>query len=1819
VFLTGLSLALVCSVAVADAPPVLKAGTARSTITPPLEIPFLTSSGAGTNAPFKAVHDDLFARALVLDDGRQALALLAVDSIGYDNAVLGPGRDFTAELRQRIAARTGLQPEAILVAASHTHSAPETIGLTPLRAAPGARDWLEGHLAQLADTVVLAWQQRRPVRVRAGSVAVPGLQRYRRIVMKDGTLSRQGAVPPVADVAVPWRVDEMLHVIYLETMEGAPYGVVMNYTAHPVVAMLLPEVSADYPGAAAAVVEAALPGVTCLFLNGCAGNINAIAVATNFDDVAAIGGRLGRSAVECVQNLKAAPALTDTRLAVLSETCTLASRPAPALAEARREAEANPSPASGRRLRLAQKLEEGPIRAEVQAMALGPLRWVALPGEPFVETGLALKEAGASFVVGYANGYVGYLPIERAYKEGGYEVELGAWSRVAPGSAERLQVIAERLLARLPAQGQGTAAVEDRAARLPPVERLERVPPLPPEQARQAIQPVDGFRVELVAAEPLVRSPIALDFDEDGRMYVVEYPEYNDYAATRPHGHGAIRRLEDRDGDGRYEHAVAFADDVPFASGVLCYDGGVFVAAAPDLLFLKDTTGDGRADVRERVLTGFERDHAGEAMLNGLRWGLDHRVHLCTGMSGGAVRRADRPGDAPVSVRNMGVAFEPRTRAWSLTGGGGQYGLAFDDWGRKFVCSNSTPIWQVMYDNRYLARNPFVLGPPAALSIAPEGKYTRLFRKSPVEAWRVAREQLRQRQLGGGSREEGIVANIFTSGTGITVYRGDAYPAAYRGNVFVGEVANNLVFQARLEPQGAAFRAVRAHAEGEFLASKEIWFRPVFLAGGPDGCLYVVDMHRELIEGAEFLPDALVKQLDPSAGVDRGRIYRVVPEGLASRPPPRLSQASTAALVALLEHPDGWHRDTAARLLSERRDPAALEPLHRLAARSPSPLGRLHALYTLAALEALTAGEVIAALGDVQPELRENAAILAERFAGSDDVLSALATLCDDPQVRVRCQTAFSLGLFPQPRVVGLLVRLARRDAADRWVRLAILCSSAGRAGGLCAALMEQDSWRTTADARELLSALTRQIGAAQDGADIKQVIQSVNRLPESESRLGRTLITQLMLSWPAQNALPVLDGNAARLWAQVVEAARRTARDETQAERARVSAVETLSRLPLDQVRDTFRPLLEPRHAEAVQRAVLECLARYHEPMVAELILESWPSMVPGARTSAIETLLSRGIWAQAFLQAIEQGRIARAELDADGAERLRSFPDPAVRLMARRVLAGELSPAPGDVVARYRAALSLTGDLSRGRELFRKNCSGCHQLEDYGRTLGADLHAIGDRGAEAVFLNILDPNREVKPNYLVYALSTIDGQVINGMITAETATSLSITQADGGSRTVLRREVEALRNTGRSFMPQGFEKQITVAEMADLLAYLLAKKAAGGWKAGTAKVKITPERPVWMSGYPRDHPAEGTLQDLWAKAIALEDAEGRRALLITMDLVGIDRTTALRVCEQIAARHGLKRDQIALNVSHTHCGPVIGRNLEGMFALDDAQWQRVDDYTNELIGKLVALGGEALAHLRPSTLAWGQGYCTIAVNRRANARGDVERLRATGQLQGPSDYDVPVLAVRDPAGALQAVVFGYACHATVLDVSYQWCGDYPGYAQAALEEAHPGAMALFWAGCGGDQAPRPRATVALTEAYGKRLAMAVDEVLAGALRPLAGPLLTSYDEIDLRLAEPPGREVLLKDMQSSNVYIARRAAAGRARRRSTTPPDVSLSGPALAAWRGALALPGGRGGRRLRAAAEGRAGPGHLGRRLLERRDGLYPLAPRAQGRRL
>ncbi len=315
--------------------------------------------------------------------------------------------------------------------------------------------------------------------------------------------------------------------------------------------------------------------------------------------------------------------------------------------------------------------------------------------------------------------------------------------------------------------------------------------------------------------------------------------------------------------------------------------------------------------------------------------------------------------------------------------------------------------------------------------------------------------------------------------------------------------------------------------------------------------------------------------------------------------------------------------------------------------------------------------------------------------------------------------------------------------------------------------------------------------------------------------------------------------------------------------------------------------------------------------------------------------------------------------------------------------------------------------------------------------------------------------------------------------------------------------------------------------------------------WKAGIARTKITPDELMWMSGYgSRNRPAEGKLTDLWAKAIALEDRNGNRGVLLTLDLVGIGRKMSVAICKKIEAKIGLRREQIALCVSHTHTGPALVDNLVPLHYLvvDRQQKKRIESYSKILQEKIVATAVKAVANLKPAQLSWGSGNATFAVNRRNNSESAVPDLIKLGKLRGPVDHSVPVLAVRNSEGALTAVIFGYACHATTLSF-YQWSGDYPGFAQIELEKQIPGCQAMFWAGCGADQNPLPRRTVELAKQYGSRLAAAVQRVLVNPMPSISSDLQVNYREIDLPFSTLPTKKQIQEDAVSKNRFTAARA----------------------------------------------------------------------------
>ncbi len=443
--------------------------------------------------------------------------------------------------------------------------------------------------------------------------------------------------------------------------------------------------------------------------------------------------------------------------------------------------------------------------------------------------------------------------------------------------------------------------------------------PRPPREEQAAFVLADpALTIELVAAEPEVASPVAIAWDEDGRLYVAEMLDYPDAKTS-----GRIRMLEDRDGDGRYERATVFADGLPFPNGVLPCFGGLLVTAAPNIWFFRDDDGDGRADVRRVLLTGFGEGNT-QLRVNGLSWGLDNWIYVANGRSDGDVRGPNDPPARAISIRRRDVRFRldprtgpgdmrpagrrgdgvPRVVALEAIAGFSQFGLPHGDWGDRFPSWNTIPVRHVVLEQFALDRNPYLAETSTVAAILDPVDGGRIFGISPPQA-RFNRESVA----------------YFNASCGPLIERGGLLPAEYHGNAFVCEPLSNLVHRRVLEPSGVSFLARRVEQGREFLASTDPAFRPVNLANGPDGALYVVDMYRELVEHPQFVPEPSRGAVDFRRWHDRGRIWRIRPRSAPDATTfrrPRLGKADERMLVALLGNRNAWWRLAAQRLLVER-------------------------------------------------------------------------------------------------------------------------------------------------------------------------------------------------------------------------------------------------------------------------------------------------------------------------------------------------------------------------------------------------------------------------------------------------------------------------------------------------------------------------------------------------------------------------------------------------------------------------------------------------------------------------------------------------------------------------------------------------------------------------------------------------------------------------------------------------------------------------------------------------------------------------------------
>jgi putative membrane-bound dehydrogenase-like protein len=932
--------------------------------------------------------------------------------------------------------------------------------------------------------------------------------------------------------------------------------------------------------------------------------------------------------------------------------------------------------------------------------------------------------------------------------------------------------------------------------------------PLAPAEALRTFRLHAGFRIELVAHEPMVEDPIAFEWGADGALWVVEMGDYplGADAAGRPGGR--VRRLEDTDADGRYDRSTVFLDALPFPTGVTPWRKGILVSAAPHLLYAEDTNGDGTADERRVLFDGFGEGNQ-QHRFNGFEYGLDNWLYGANGDSGGVIRSVRSGATAALSGHDF--RFHPDDGRFEVVAGQTQFGRRRDDWGNWFGNNNPAWGWHFHLPLHYTARNPHLAVTSHRQMLAGSSDGTRVFA--------ISKPLQRFNDVG--------MAHHVTSGNSPTPYRDELFGPGFASSLFISEPVHNVVHREVLEPSGVSFSSHRAAEElrSEFLASSDPWFRPIMLKTGPDGALYIADMYRLVLEHPEWIPKDTQEQFDLRAGHDKGRLYRVVPDAGGLRSIPNLAAASVRQLLAHIDSPNGWQRDTAQRLLVCAQERASAPALEQLALESARPKARVQALATLEGLQALTPRVLLRAIADPHPAVREHALRLTEPWLSSTPALeTAVSRLADDPELRVRFQLAFTLGASPSPSAGRTLARLAAKDAGDVSMRTAVLSSALPH---LTTLIIE--SVRLVREHPSLVGLLEQLFSVASRSTNIAALAAGIDRIAASEvqdaPRWTLAALTGLLDAHPGglSRALPAALHPRIKDLERVFGHARAIALDPARPVPERTVAVRLLGQDVRQRAADVERlaRLLHVSSPVVIQRAAVDALARVETEESARQLLAAWTAASPPVRDLIVRALLGRSAWTTLLLSALESETLTLAAVPIADRQKLVEHSDPNIGNRAR-ALFGRSERDRQAVLGRFADSLGSRGDAARGRQRYLEACAACHRFHDQGQAVGPDLGALSSKSPLALLAAILDPNQAVESRYFSYTAELTDEREVTGLLSAETPTHVTLRGPGAVEHTITRREIIRLVGTGRSLMPEGFETALDGQALADLITYL-------------------------------------------------------------------------------------------------------------------------------------------------------------------------------------------------------------------------------------------------------------------------------------------------------------------------------------------------------------------------------------------------------------
>ena len=924
----------------------------------------------------------------------------------------------------------------------------------------------------------------------------------------------------------------------------------------------------------------------------------------------------------------------------------------------------------------------------------------------------------------------------------------------------------------------------------------------------RAMEARPGFRVELVAAEPLVMDPVDVAWGPDGTMWVAEMADYPMGLDHKGKPGGRVVAIKDTDGDGRYDQRILFADGLETANTVLPWRDGVLAVAPPTIWFLRDTTGDGEADVKEALYEGFGRgneQHRG----NGLAWGLDGWVYVANGDSGGTLRSTRS--NQELKLGGFDLRIKPDTGEIEPATGMTQHGRNRDDWG-NWVAGNNSSGWQIALEDHDARRNPAVEQPPARHGI---NGVINLF---PIS--RVLSHYEGYRAPAAGS------PGALTSACGYTFYRDSLFDGLIEPSVYFSCPVHNCVHREVITWDGVLMETERASDESrsEFLRSSDAWFRPTSIRTGPDGAMYVADMYRLVIEHPQWIDNTLEKQLIEDgrlrAGHDCGRIYRVFPEGAALHPRAGLAGRDAAGLARAMDTSNGWQRDTAHMMLtwlSKDEQQKAVPGLLK-AMKSEHPAARAQALSALQDLGALSAQAMRAGIHDEHAGVRRNALrVGAHLFNAHSELGQRAVELLDDEDAHVQRRAAYALADWDNPQAGQALGRFLVKHADRPYLRAAALTSAGAFPDEvLITVLAMQRNATTIGLGTELMSML---------GDDVKTFVPPVLERIAAKPAGGKPYESWKLLA--ATRLLEAVgeDSSVRAKIAPMLAGARAIVEDGRGELARRLAAVHFIARATGEGGQDVERlvALLKLTTPIELQVAAVKALLRNDADATnAKSLLARWSEHGPALRGSILDALLSRPALTGILLDALAGDAELAASIDVSRRGLLLRHADEAIRKRAVVLLGGSTRPDRAAVMKEYGPSLTKAGHRERGRTVFARSCAACHRLDGMGQAVGPNLAAMSNRSPATYLTAIIDPNRAIEGKWMQFTAKTRDGSTLAGAVAEETSSAITLVGIDGTRTKIPRGELAALQSTGISLMPEGLEGAISVDEMADLLTYL-------------------------------------------------------------------------------------------------------------------------------------------------------------------------------------------------------------------------------------------------------------------------------------------------------------------------------------------------------------------------------------------------------------